>query len=180
MRTIDGPESPASLSTGCFLVQGTASFLLSRDDALQDDLEVVKPEPSLEERLAGALTDSIIKVHPVTGAQTVISSGGLFVDPHGVAIEANGDLIVSETHIDGVHQGALIRVNSVTGAQTLIARGGRLIRLVHVTIDVAGQIIVASPGFNGFANGIIKVNQPPAFSQSSPPVLRLSRRLEWP
>src|SRR5262249_39126737 len=32
----------------------------------------------------------IIRVDPTTGAQTVVSAGGLFVDPRGIVVDANG------------------------------------------------------------------------------------------
>jgi hypothetical protein len=36
----------------------------------------------------------IIRVDPATGTQTVLASGGFFGDPLGIAIAADGDLLV--------------------------------------------------------------------------------------
>ena len=56
----------------------------------------------------------VIKVNPVTGEKTVIASGGLLRMPFGVVIDANGQIIVSDS-------GRLIRIDPETGAQNLIA-----------------------------------------------------------
>jgi hypothetical protein len=56
----------------------------------------------------------IIKVDPTTGAQSVISAGGLLNLPFDVAVGANGKVIVSDS-------GRLISIDSATGSQTLVA-----------------------------------------------------------
>ncbi len=56
----------------------------------------------------------VIKVNPVTGEKTVIASGGLLRMPFGVVIDADGQIIVSDS-------GRLIRIDPETGSQTLIA-----------------------------------------------------------
>src|SRR3989454_12424420 len=38
----------------------------------------------------------VIRVNPATGAQTVVSSGVNFVEPTGIAIAANGDILVAD------------------------------------------------------------------------------------
>jgi len=64
----------------------------------------------------------IVKVDPVTGAQTMISSGGLLDAPWEIAIDAGGDILVGDPSFpDG---GAIIKVDPDTGAQTVAASGG--------------------------------------------------------
>jgi len=53
----------------------------------------------------------IIRVNPITGAPTLVASGGYLATPYGIALAANGDLIVADSG-----RGAIIRVNPITGA----------------------------------------------------------------
>src|SRR5207247_2000779 len=63
------------------------------------------------------------RVDPTTGAQTVVSSGGNFVTPVGIAIAANGDILVADLNALG-GPGGVIRVDPTTGAQTVVSSGG--------------------------------------------------------
>lgn len=60
----------------------------------------------------------LILVDPVTGAQTVISSGGILVDSTGVTLDANGVLLVADNNsgILGGATGSIISVDPVIGA----------------------------------------------------------------
>ena len=95
---------------------------------------------------------AIIHVNPVTGVQTVISSGGDFVNPVDVTIEANGKLLVSD--IDAFAEGAILRVDPATGVQTTVSSGGFFSTPNALTLDVSGEILVADSG----ADGVIRVN----------------------
>jgi sugar lactone lactonase YvrE len=44
---------------------------------------------------------AVIRVDRVTGAQTVVSSGGNFVDPHGIAVAPDGTLYVADRNTGG-------------------------------------------------------------------------------
>jgi hypothetical protein len=89
------------------------------------------------DRLLGGGTGGVIRVDPVTGAQTVISSGGFFVSPRGVAIDRNGDILVADISAFG-GSGGVIRVNATTGAQSVVSSGGRF-------VDPEGIMVVPSP-----------------------------------
>jgi hypothetical protein len=65
----------------------------------------------------------IVRVNPSTGAQTLVSSGGEFVGPSGIAVAPGGQLFVADSNCCGV-PGSVIRVDPVTGAQTVVATGG--------------------------------------------------------
>src|SRR5262249_36277144 len=97
---------------------------------------------------AFGLAGGIIRVDPATGAQTLISSGGLFVDPTGIAITANGDIIV----VDRARR--VIRVDPMTGTQNLISSDGRFVDPFRIAIDANGDMFVADVG----ARAIIRVD----------------------
>ncbi len=69
----------------------------------------------------------------MTGAQTVVSSGGFFVGPYGLAIEASGNILVADANAQ-----AVIRVDPVSGAQTLVSSGGLFV--VPAGIAIVPQI----------------------------------------
>jgi len=87
---------------------------------------------------------SVIRVDPVSGSQTTVSTGGDFDDPRGIAVEADGDILVADL-ADGV-----IRVDPVTGAQTTVSSGGSFVTPYGVTLEADGDILVADlSAFNG-------------------------------
>jgi N-acetylneuraminic acid mutarotase len=96
----------------------------------------------------------IVRVDPVTGAQTLVSSGGLLVVPAGLAIDAKGRLIVTDLGLSG--GAALLKVDPATGAQTTIVAGGQFVAPVGVGIDACtGLILVADAGLPGGAGSVI-------------------------
>ncbi len=66
----------------------------------------------------------IIKVHPSTGAQTVIIDGFPFVDPSDIEILPNGDLIISDDAASADGMGAIFKVDPITKIVTLISSNG--------------------------------------------------------
>jgi glucose/arabinose dehydrogenase len=109
-----------------------------------------------------AFGGSIIRVNPLTGAQTTVSSGGSFVDPFGIAIAANGDLLVADASAFG-GPGGIIRVDPGTGAQTTVSSGGSFVNPSGIAIAANGDLLVAdSAAFGGpcpiGCGGIIRVD----------------------
>lgn len=98
----------------------------------------------------------VIRVDPVTSVQEVVSSGGLLVDPRGVAIDSCGDIIVADPSAFG-GGGGVIRVDPVTGAQSAISSGGLFVDPLAVTLDAAGNLLVADAGASG-SGAIIRVD----------------------
>jgi len=82
--------------------------------------------------------NSITQVNPMTGAQAVVSSGGNFSAPLGIAIDSSGSIIVT----DVIHD-EIIRVDPATGAQTIISSDNNLIFPAGITIAAAGDLLVA-------------------------------------
>ncbi len=99
----------------------------------------------------------VIRVDPVTGAQTTISSGGSFVQPFGIAIDAAGNLLVTD-HLAFGGSGGIIRVDPTTGAQTTISSGGSFVQPRGIAIDAAGNLLVADYAAFGGGGGIIRVD----------------------
>jgi hypothetical protein len=71
----------------------------------------------------------LIRINPVTGAQSVLSDGGFFSDPWALVVdEETGDIYVADSGYDNDRPeingpGKIIRVNPATGVQELIASG---------------------------------------------------------
>ncbi len=90
----------------------------------------------------------IVRVDPVTGAQSVVVSfladAGMFdVVPTGIAIDANGDLLV--TVIQPSFPGFVLRVDPVTRAVTVVSSDNfpaPLFRPTGIAIDANGDLIV--------------------------------------
>jgi sugar lactone lactonase YvrE len=77
----------------------------------------------------GVFSPSIVRVDRVTGARTLVSgntthAGPGLVYPWGLAIEADGDILVADTVNFPQGQGGVMRVNPVNGARTVLSRNG--------------------------------------------------------
>ena len=90
---------------------------------------------------------SVIRVDPLTGRQTRVSSGGLFFDPAGIAVSPSGGVYVVD-NLAPNNDGGVIRVDPRTGAQTMIStngKGGNLFDLPFgIAIDRDGSLVVAN------------------------------------
>jgi len=65
----------------------------------------------------------VVRVDPATGTQTVISAGQRLFHPKGVAVAADGSLLVADFDAFG-GQGAIVHVNPTTGAQVVVSSNG--------------------------------------------------------
>lgn len=92
------------------------------------------------------ITGSVIRINPVTGAQDLITSGSLIGQAAGLAIEADGSILVGS-----FSNGTIVRVNPSTGAQSVLATGISVPD--DITVAANGDILVA----DRFA-GIYRVN----------------------
>ena len=98
----------------------------------------------------------LLHIDATTGTQTVVSSGGLFNRPLGLAIDASGQLVVVNSSLSA--PASIIRVDPATGTQTLISLGGFLVSPWGVAIDATGRLVVTErTGFGG-AGGVIRVD----------------------
>jgi sugar lactone lactonase YvrE len=135
------------LAVGCTLVvcvmspAGAATMTLNPGDILVTDSQAA----------------AVIRVDPVTGAQTVVSSFGNLVDPAGIAVAPSGAILVAEQHMaapEGLP--ALLTVDATTGAQTVVSLGGLFESLRGVVINGVGDALVAQG--DSSLNGIIQVD----------------------
>src|SRR5437868_1989770 len=98
----------------------------------------------------------IIGVNPTTGAQTVISTGGLFSLPTYVTEAPNQQLYVTDLTAFGT--GAIFRVDPNTGQQSLVAKG-QLINGPNAIVFVNGFLYVADVGdSSGTIHNIVKID----------------------
>ena len=104
----------------------------------------------------GSGPGAVIRVDPATGAQTAVSSAGLFFNPRGIAIDAAGRYIVSDGG-DSLGPGQVIRVDSVSGSQTLLSAAGFLGHITGIAIDADGNFLLANEQGGGGA-GVIRVD----------------------
>lgn len=95
----------------------------------------------------------IFRVDPNTGAQTVVSSGGYFIGPAGIAIAANGDLLIANAGGGSSGPGSIIRVNPITGAQAIVSSGDNLANPVGLAIAANGDLFVVDGD-----GGIIRID----------------------
>lgn len=108
-------------------------------------------------RLLVVAQSGLVRVDPSSGAQTLLSSGGILYSPKGVTVESNGAIIVTTLGTTGV-PAAVVRVDPDTGAQSVVSSGGLLVRPFRVTVDAAGDLIVSdSKGFGG-SGGVLRVD----------------------
>jgi DNA-binding beta-propeller fold protein YncE len=95
---------------------------------------------------------SVIRVDPFTGKQSLVSSGGNFYDPAGIAIGPGGVLYVLD-NLAGSNSGAVIRVDPTTGAQQVIASNFDPLALFDFPFGIAvqpdGGIVVVNRSLSG-------------------------------
>src|SRR5829696_8712241 len=97
----------------------------------------------------------IIRVDPVTGRQSLVSSGNLLVDPAGLAVAPDGLIYVVE-NVGTLGTPGVVRVNPTTGAQTLVTQGGQLCYPFGIAVDPSGSLLVTSYG--DFSDGATVIN----------------------
>jgi sugar lactone lactonase YvrE len=92
----------------------------------------------------GCLADGrIVRVDPLTGNQSLVTSGNQLVDPAGVAIAPDGQIWVADNlaHDD---TGRIVRIDPGTGAQTTVTEGGRLDLPFGIAIERDGNVVVTN------------------------------------
>jgi sugar lactone lactonase YvrE len=136
-----------TVSSGGSFVTPNGIAVEADGDILVVDIDAFD-DPNAAPRLPGG----VIRVDPVTGGQTTVSSGGSFADPFGIAVEADGDILVADVFAGfgtPFFTGGLIRVDPATGAQTTLssfATGDNLSNPSAVAVEADGNIIAAASG----------------------------------
>jgi sugar lactone lactonase YvrE len=111
---------------------GLFSAAVTRVDAVTYSDAAVSAGGSLTPLLLGVAIESsgsiivvgdgtgVVRLDAITGAQTVVSTGGEFQTPFGVAIDGNGRIVVADA------AGGITRVDPTTGAQTRFSWNGQI------------------------------------------------------
>jgi hypothetical protein len=87
----------------------------------------------------------IIRVDPVTGQQSLVSSGNLLVDPSGLTVAPDGLIYVVE-NVGTMGEPGVVSVNPATGAQTLVTEGGQLCYPFGIALHPGGYLLVTDYG----------------------------------
>jgi sugar lactone lactonase YvrE len=82
----------------------------------------------------------IIRVDPVTGRQSLVTSGNLLVDPAGLALGPDGLIYVVE-NVGTMGQPGVVSVNPATGAQALVTRAGALCYPFGIAVHPSGLLV---------------------------------------
>jgi hypothetical protein len=97
----------------------------------------------------------IIRVDPVTGRQSLVTSGDHLVDPAALAIAPDGLIYVLE-NVGTVGTPGVVSVNPATGAQSIVSQGGQLCYPFGIAIEPSGSLLVTSYG--DFSDGSTVIN----------------------
>jgi uncharacterized repeat protein (TIGR01451 family) len=109
---------------------------------------------------------------PSSSNQTIVHSGAPFVDVFGLALDANGNILVTDTgcpthgcttghRVSGGSPAAIYSVNPTTGAVTTVTSGGFLDRPYGIKVELNGNLVVTDatsnvPPFTG-SGGVIRI-----------------------
>jgi len=83
---------------------------------------------------------AVLRIDPTSGAQTVVSQGGLFSRPTALAIEADGKIVTANRTLPGV-----VRVDPQTGGQTIVA-SQPIVDPFGLALEANGSIVVSDLG----------------------------------
>jgi Ca2+-binding RTX toxin-like protein len=100
----------------------------------------------------GPADGRVIRIDPVTGDQTPIATGGMLLNPNGIAAGPGGVAYVSDfgpTDTGGTPlDGKIVRVTS-SGAQSLLTEGVNIDNPQGPVFDFAGNLVLADLGLSG-------------------------------
>src|ERR1051325_6035981 len=89
---------------------------------------------------------AVIRVNPVSGQQTPVTSGNLLHRPQGIAVSGADIYVTDVATADGNFGiGRITHINAQTGAQTVVSEGGNLVGPVGIVLAPNGHLIVGDP-----------------------------------
>jgi streptogramin lyase len=97
----------------------------------------------------------IIGINPSTKEQWVISSDVYLDDPYGIALEASGNILVTDGRAGPAE---VLRIDRASGNQSVVSTGGELINPDDIAVGPDGWIYLADAGDGAGYGGIIKIN----------------------
>lgn len=117
---------------------------------------------------------ALFRVHPINGVRTLVSNfcsgaqGPTGENPHGVALEADGNILVTDRTAGTGISGALFRVHPLTGVRTVLSDFGDMAQgaigrtPAGIIPDATGEILVIDIDFTGPggipAGGLFRIN----------------------
>ena len=133
--------------------------------ALEADGDILVTDPD-----AIDVGGRVVRVDPATGARTIVSANGApaggpdLAEPFGLALEADGDILVTDPDTMGGNESKVIRVDPATGARTMVSAntappgGPDLANPWAVALEADGGIVVADGAAFGFQGAVIRID----------------------
>jgi streptogramin lyase len=161
------PSLPVTVNQVLISANGAFSSPRGLAFALNGDFLVAEPND-----------DIIYRVHPVSGTQSIFSSGSgaeeSFHFPSDIAREADGGLVVTDAPSTvNTPSKRLLRVEPFGGFPTVSAKDGLLTFPRGVAIEANGDAVIADSGATGppvISPALIRVDRPSLNTQSIVPV----------
>ena len=107
-------------------------------------------------QILAANAQFVVQVDPLTGQTVTVAAGGNFLYPLGLAVAANGELLV----LNMAFPAQIVRVNPQNGVQKVISQGGFLNHPQAITISGADIFVtdVATPDGNFGVGRVIHID----------------------
>src|SRR3954449_1144876 len=99
---------------------------------------------------------AVFRITPTTGTEAALSSAGDFATPIGIAVDAQGGILIADADAFG-GAGGVIRVDPKTKKQTTVASGGLFANPFDIVVEATGAILVVDPHASG-SGGVIRVD----------------------
>lgn len=151
--TAFNPEDPEANQALVWSAPSSAGSLL-RDLELGPDGDLFVEDSA---------TDTVYRVDPESGTDVVVASGGLINRPQGLAIDADGQLLMTSTLnqlILQIDPGAYNPVN-LPANQTVVASGGHLETSAAangIAVGADGAVYVAAYGVSADLDKIVRID----------------------
>ncbi len=130
------PASRSCTLVRCILaVAGLLVRLAHADDAPLAPGEIV-----VADRGGSGVAGALYRL-PLDGPPRRIATSEPLAMPSGVAVDADGTLVVAEARAD--EPGRIVRVDAATGGVTTLADGWPLLTPIGVAIDAGGDVLIA-------------------------------------
>jgi DNA-binding beta-propeller fold protein YncE len=97
----------------------------------------------------------VLKIDPVTGAQTVLASAGNLIYPTGLAVESDGSAVVV---VDALTK-KVVSIKIPGGTQTVISSDPQFIQPTHIAIEKTGDYLVTDGKSSSFTRRLFRVDK---------------------
>ena len=144
------PDGPGAIflvnpTTGAQSILSQAGSFVEPDDVqIGSDGKLWVADKGEDGQPATTLNGKLIKVDPVTGAQSVVSAGGNMFNPTAIAIAPNGLVFVADRGPTSLANadGRVVQVDPATGAQTVITDANLLQEPRGIAVGRDGTLYV--------------------------------------